>query len=137
MARILGIDYGTRRTGLAATDPLQIIVNPLTVLPTEEILPFLETYCKQEEVEKIVCGIPGEQFIETRKAIQAFVRALKKVLPEMPVVFQDESLTSQRASGIILQSGLRRMQRRDKRLVDQVSAVLILQEYLGHLNDVY
>src|SRR5690606_14989104 len=135
MARVLGMDFGTKRTGLAVTDPMQIIVNPLAVLPTEEIIPFLEDYFRKEEVELLVCGLPGEKDTGVRQALATFMKEFEKRLPELRIVYQDEQLTSDRASGIIRKSGLKKMQRRDKSLIDQVSAVLILQEYLGHLND--
>jgi len=136
MARILGIDYGTKRIGFAVTDPLQIIVSPLAVIAAEEAIPYLMDYVAKEEVELLVLGMPGEAYEKTRSALKEFVGKMRKVLPQVPIVYQDEHLTSRKASEIILQSGARKMQRRDKGLVDQVSAVLILQEYLGHLKDV-
>lgn len=137
MARILGIDFGTKRTGIAVTDPLQIIVNPLTVLSTEDVIAFLQSYCIEEDVCKIVYGMPGEEYTDVRKALDTFLATLKSAFPDIEIDFQDEHLTSHKAAGIIRESGLRKMQRRDKGLVDKVSAVLILQEYLGHLNDVH
>jgi putative Holliday junction resolvase len=137
MARILGIDYGTKRVGVAVTDPMQIIVQPLETVPTSQAVHFLKEYTRQEKVELLVCGKPDARYSDTLAALDAFILELQTALPELRIVFQDEDLTSQRASGIILHSGAKRMQRRDKSLVDQVSAVLILQEYLGHLNDMY
>jgi putative Holliday junction resolvase len=134
MARILGIDFGTKRTGIAATDPLKIIVSPVITLPTEEVLDFLVNYMKTEIVEGIVCGHPGEENKETLSALEQFVHRIKTTFPDIPVFFQDEHLTSRKASDLIVRSGLRKKKRRDKSLIDKVSAVLILQEYLGHLN---
>ncbi len=136
MARILGIDFGTRRTGIAATDPLKIIVSPVTTLKTEDVIDFLISYMKSEKVESIVCGLPGEENTDTRRSLERFVDQLKIHFPELPIMFQNEHMTSRRASELILKSGLKKMKRRDKSLIDKVSAVLILQEYLGHLNDV-
>ena len=137
MARILGIDFGTKRMGFAVTDPGQIIVNPLEVVPADQAIGFLEDYLAREQVERFVCGRPGSQYQQTLEALDVFVQKLKAKFPHIPIAYQDEQMTSQHATGIILRSGARKMQRRDKGLVDQVSAVLILQEYLGHLKDVY
>ncbi len=137
MARILGIDFGTKRVGIAVTDPLQLIVNPLVVKAPEQVIPFLREYLASEDIELIVCGEPGIEYASTRVALDRFVVLLKEAFPGIPVVFQDEHLTSHKASGIILRSGVPKMKRRDKALVDSVSAVLILQEYLGHLGDVH
>lgn len=137
MARILGIDFGTKRVGFAVTDPLQIIVNPLEVRERRDALQFLTDYCSKEQVELIVCGQPAERYQETRTALLGFIAEVQKALPDMRIVYQDEELSSDRAAGIIRRSGLRKYQRRDKSLIDKVSAVLILQEYLGHLRDAY
>ncbi|MEM6964887.1 MAG: Holliday junction resolvase RuvX [Bacteroidota bacterium] len=136
MARILGIDYGTKRVGIAVTDPLQIIVNGLTTVPTDEIFEFLEKYTKEEGVESIVVGLPTNEDgtpAQIAHLIVGFIRKVKKLFPEMEVDTQDERYTSQDAKEIILQSGVKKKRRRkDKGLVDEVSAVLILQDYLGH-----
>lgn len=135
MARIIGIDYGTKRIGIAATDPLQIIVNGVTTVPTSEIFEFLEKYINEEEVEGIVVGEPmHDDGNPTRIShlVVGFVRKLKKLYPEIKVDTQDERNTSKEAKEIILLSGIKKKKRRDKSLVDEVSAVLILQDYLGH-----
>lgn len=137
MARILGIDFGTKRTGIAATDPLKIIVSPVASVNTPEVIDFLKDYMKTEPVEALVCGLPGSENTDTLKSLEEFVVALRTHFPLLPIHFQDEHLTSRDASSIIFKSGVRKMKRRDKGLVDRVSAVLILQEYLGHLNDVH
>ena len=135
MARILGIDYGTKRIGIATTDPLQIIVTGLTTVATPKIFEFLEEYIKEEEVECIVVGEPMHKDgspAQIAHLVVGFIRKIKKLYPDIKVDTQDERFTSQEAKEIILQSGLKKKKRRDKGLVDEVSAVLILQDYLGH-----
>lgn len=133
MARILAIDYGIKRTGLAVTDPLQIIANGLDTLPTERVLDFLQQYLSTETVETIVVGEPlhlDGNPAQIAPQVQAFVAKLQELFPTLPVVMQDERFTSADAKKIILQSGIKKKKRQDKSLVDKVSAVLILQEYL-------
>ena len=135
MARILGIDYGTKRVGIATTAPLQIIVNGLTTVPTSEIFDFLQKYIAEEEVECIVVGDPMHEDgspAQIAHLVVGFIRKIKKLFPEIKVDTQDERFTSQEAKQIILQSGAKKKKRRDKGFVDEVSAVLILQDYLGH-----
>lgn len=134
MARILAIDYGTVKTGLAVTDPLQIIVSGLDTVATRELLTFLKTYCTKEGVEKIVIGYPRHpdgQPAQLVPEIEKLARQLEKQFPDIEVVFHDESLTSKQAREIILLTH-KRKKRRDKKLVDKVSAILILQDYLKH-----
>lgn len=133
MARILAIDYGTKRTGIAATDPLQIIANGLDTLPTEQVLDFLKKYIATEDVERIVVGEPMHwdgNPAQIAPQVQAFVRQLRELFPNLEVSMQDERFTSEDAKKIILQSGAKKKKRQDKSLVDKISAVLILQEYL-------
>ena len=135
MARILALDYGTKKTGIAVTDPLQIIASPLTTIPTTSLFEWLETYLQEEEVEKIVVGEPLNDDGSPAKIhhlVVGVVRQLRKQYPELPIVWQDERYSSQDARAIILRSGTKKMKRRDKTLVDKVAAVLILQDYLGH-----
>ena len=135
MARILGIDYGTKRIGIAKTDPLQIIVTGLTTVPTKEIFDFLKKYIEEEEVECIVVGEPMHEDgspAQIAHLVVGFIRKIKKLFPDIKVDTQDERNTSQDAKEIIFLSGLKKKKRRDKGLVDEVSAVLILQDYLGH-----
>ena len=135
MARILGIDYGTKRVGISTTDPLQIIVTGLTTVPTKDIFEFLEKYIKEEEVEGIVVGEPMHEDgspAQIAHLVVGFIRKIKKLYPDIKVDTQDERYTSREAKEIILQSGIKKKKRRDKGLVDEVSAVLILQDYLGH-----
>jgi putative holliday junction resolvase len=134
MGRILGLDFGTKRTGIAGTDPLQIVVSPLGTFPTPDVIGFLKEYTMQTKVDRLVCGHPGTEDSKTLHALDGFIKKLKAEIPALEVVFQDEQYTSQRASAIILRSGVPKMKRRNRALIDQVAAVLILQEYLGHLN---
>ena len=135
MARIIGIDYGTKRVGLSTTDPLQIIVSGLNAIPTTEVFDFLQDYIAKEEVECIVVGDPMHEDgrpAQIAHLVVGFVRKLKKLFPEIKVDTQDERFTSQDAKEMILRSGIKKKKRRDKGLVDEVSAILILQDYLGH-----
>ena len=133
MARILAIDYGTKRTGLAVTDPLQIIANGLDTVATQELEEYLKRYMDQEEVETIVVGepfYPDGNPAQIHPQVIGFVRKLKKLFPDIEVVTHDERYNSEEAKQVILQSGAKKKKRRDKGLVDKVSAVLILQDYL-------
>lgn len=133
MARILAIDYGTKRTGIAVTDPLQIIANGLDTLPTEQVFDFLKKYIAEEPVETIVVGepmYPDGNPAQIAPQVQAFVKQLRELFPTLKVLMQDERFTSEDAKKIILQSGAKKKKRQDKALVDKISAVLILQEYL-------
>lgn len=136
MARILSIDYGTKRTGLAVTDPLQIIVSGLDTVPTHTLLDYLQNYCEQEEVEAFVIGEPLHLDGNPTKLmpeVKGFVRKLNKLFPDKAVILHDERFTSEDAKRIILESGTKQKKRRDKSLIDKISAVLILQDYLGHI----
>lgn len=135
MGRILAIDYGKKRCGIAVTDPLQMISNALDTIDTENIEEYLLTYCRNEQVEKIIFGLPfhsdGKETYLTQE-VKDFSKILQQKLPEIKFDFQEESFTSVKAKEAILQSGTPKMKRRDKGLVDRISAVIILQEYLGH-----
>jgi putative Holliday junction resolvase len=133
VARILGIDYGTKRTGVATTDPLQIIVSGLDTVPTDSIFSFLEEYMGREEVEAIVVGdprYPDGNPAQIAHLVKGFVRKIKKLFPDKEVFTWDESFTSEEAKRVIRQSGAKQKQRRDKALVDKISAVLILQDFM-------
>ena len=133
MARIMGIDYGTKRTGIAVTDPLQIIASPLETVPTETVLAFLKTYFFTEEVEKIIVGEPkkhDDSDADIMPKIRQFVADVNKNFPDIPVEMQDEQYTSFQAKRIILQAGIPKMKRRDKSLVDKISASIILKEWM-------
>ena len=133
MSRIIGIDYGTKRVGIAVTDPLQIISSGLTTVATKDIFTFLEDYLSKEEVECIVVGEPmNENGTPSQIAhlVVGFIRQLQKRYPDLKIATQDERYTSRIAKKIILQSGAKKKKRRDKSLVDKVSAALILQAYM-------
>lgn len=133
MSRILAIDYGRKRTGIAVTDPMQIIANGLTTVPTHELMDFLLKYVAQEKVERIVVGHPKQmnnEDSENMKYIKPFVAQLKKKLLDMPVELVDERFTSVLAHQAMLDGGLKKKARQDKALVDEISATIILQSYL-------
>jgi putative Holliday junction resolvase len=133
VARILAIDYGKKRTGLAVTDELQIIANGLTTVPTAELVDFILNYVKKEPVELVVVGLPKQMNNEPSEnmcRITPFVNRLRKLLPDIPVEFHDERFTSVLAHRAILDSGIGKMARRNKELVDEVSATIILQSYM-------
>ena len=133
MSRILAIDYGRKRTGLAVSDTMQIIANGLTTVPTHELLDFIAGYVQKEPVELIIIGLPKQmnnEVSENMKYIEPFVRLLKKKIPEMPVEFVDERFTSVLAHRTMLEAGLKKKDRQNKALVDEISATIILQTYL-------
>ncbi len=133
MGRILAIDYGRKRTGIAVTDPLQIIANGLTTVPTHELMNFLMEYLKKESVERIIIGHPKQmnnEDSENMKNIVPFINRLKKVLPDMPVELVDERFTSVLAHQTMLAGGLKKKDRQNKALVDEISATIILQSYM-------
>lgn len=133
MSRILAIDFGLKRTGIAVTDPLRIIASALTTVPTSEALDFLRKYCASEEVACIVVGLPlhvDGNPAQIAPQADAFAERLRKTFPQIEVVRQDERFSSVQAQKIILQSGIKKMKRRDKSLVDKVAASLILEQYM-------
>ena len=136
MARILSIDYGLKRCGIAVTDPLQIIVNGLTAVTQPELLDFVISYCSENEVEKIVIGYPL-QADGTKTQISADIEALKMNLEskliDIKVELIDEQKSSQQALKVMVQSGMGKKKRSDKSILDKMSAVIILQRYLGHI----
>lgn len=133
MGRILAIDYGRKRTGIAVTDPCQIIANGLTTVSTHELFDFIMNYIKIEQVDRIIIGLPRQmsgELSENEKNIRPFVNRLKKVLPQMPVEFYDERFTSVLAHRAMLDGGLKKKDRQNKALVDEISATIILQSYM-------
>ncbi len=133
MSRILAIDYGVRRTGIAVTDSLQIIANGLTTVETKQLLPFLKDYVAREAVELFVVGLPKQtngRDSDNLPRVRSFVGQLKKALPDIPVEWWDERYTSVMAHQAMLQSGIGRKARRNKALVDEISACIILQGYM-------
>ena len=133
MSRILAIDYGKKRTGIAVTDILQIIANGLTTVPTTELTDFLMNYVEREPVERIIVGYPKQmnnEDSENMKRITPFVNMLRKKLPHIPVEMVDERFTSVLAHQAMIDGGLKKKARQNKTLVDEISATIILQSYL-------
>lgn len=133
MARILSIDYGKKRTGIAVTDPLQIIAGGLATVSTSELFDWLKTYLSKEPVERIVIGEPCQpngQPSENLARVQQFVNRWRKEFPEVPIELYDERFTSVLAHQAMLDGGLRKKARQDKALVDEISATIILEDYL-------
>ncbi|KIC93368.1 Holliday junction resolvase RuvX [Flavihumibacter solisilvae] len=134
MARIMAIDYGGKRTGLAVTDPLQIIANGLATVPSREMIPFLKKYFETEKVEKIIIGEPknwDDSDTHATPLVEAFIRELQKHFPAIPVERVDERFTSKMAKQSMIDSGLKKKDRRNKALVDEIAATIMLQEYLS------
>lgn len=133
MGRILAIDFGKVRTGIAVTDELQIIASGLKTVATNELLPFLETYIKQENITLIIVGKPKQMDntdSESEVLMQPFLKKLQKKFPKTPIKRVDERFTSKMAFQTMIDSGLKKKQRRNKALVDEISATIILQSYL-------
>ena len=133
MARILSIDYGKKRTGLAVTDPLQIIAGGLATVATSELYDYLVKYVAREEVERIVIGEPRQpngQPSENLPRVQQFVNRWRKAVPEVPIELYDERFTSVLAHQAMIDGGLKTKARQDKALVDEISATIILEDYL-------
>ncbi len=136
MARILCIDYGRKRTGLAVTDPDRIIVSGLDTVESNRLVAYLKEYTAVETVDEIVIGHPGQLDPGSSylaQDVEDLGRALSKRFPGTDIVFHDESFSSALAKVVILASGATKKKRRQKGLVDKMSAVLILQDYLGHI----
>ncbi len=133
MARILSIDYGKKRTGLAVTDPLQIIAGGLATVATSELFDYLQAYIAREQVEMIVIGEPRQpngEPSENLARVQQFVNRWRKAVPQVPIQFYDERFTSVLAHQAMLQGGLKKKDRQNKALVDEISATIILEDYL-------
>lgn len=133
MGRILAIDYGVKRSGIAITDELQIIASGLTTIATKDLLPFLKTYILKEQVELFVIGEPKQMNYEVSESevfIKGFIDKLTKAIPNIPIKRVDERFTSKMAFQTMIDSGLSKNQRKNKALVDEISATLILQSYL-------
>jgi putative Holliday junction resolvase len=137
MARIICIDYGLKRTGIAVTDPLQIIASGLTTVPSKELIPFLKDYFSKEKVELIIIGEPknwDDTDTHATPLVKKCIKDLQKQFPSMPVKTVDERYTSKMAKDAMLEMGLKKMQRRNKALVDQIAATIMLQEYLRSIS---
>ena len=133
MARILSIDYGKKRTGLAVTDPLQIIAGGLATVATSELFDYLKAYMDREQVELIVIGEPRQpngEPSENLARVQQFVNRWRKAMPQVPIQYYDERYTSMLAHQVMLDGGLKKKARQNKGLVDEISATIILEDYL-------
>ena len=133
MSRILSIDYGAKRTGLAVTDPLQIIATGLTTVESKQLIPFLKDYFAREEVELIIIGEPknwDDTDTHATALVEKIIKQLEKNFPKIPIKKVDERYTSKMAKDAMLEMGLKKKQRRNKKLVDEIAATILLQEYL-------
>lgn len=133
MARIIAIDYGAKRTGIAVTDPLGIIAQPLETVATHTLMDFLRGYIARESVERIIVGLPKQMDgsnSENFRRIEPFVNRLRKEIPSIPVEYYDERFTSVLAHRAMIDGGVGKMARRDKAMVDRISAAIILQGYM-------
>lgn len=139
MGRIIAIDYGRKRTGIAVTDPLRLIANNLTTIPSEEIYDFLAEYFSKEEVDIIVVGYPkklNNKPSESVIYINPFIKKLEKLFPEKKIVLMDERYTSKIAFDSMIAGKLKKKKRRDKELINKISANLILQSYLEYKRNI-
>lgn len=137
MARIVAIDYGGKRTGIAVTDPLQIIATGLTTIASHELIPFLKNYVLTETVERIIIGLPknwDESDTHGTPLAEAAIKKVTHAFPLIPVVAVDERYTSKMAKDAMLQMGMKKKQRRDKKIVDEIAATIMLQEYLQSIS---
>ena len=137
MGRIVAIDYGKVRTGIAVTDELQLIASGLTTVSTKELIPFLRIYAKDENVDKWVVGAPRQMDNSPSEAellIKGFLKTLKSTFPDIAIEREDERFTSKMAVQSMVAGGLSKKKRRNKALIDEISATLILQSYLNRSN---
>jgi putative Holliday junction resolvase len=133
LPRIISIDYGAKRTGLAVTDPLQIIATGLATVESKQLIPFLKDYFAREEVELIIIGEPknwDDTDTHATPLVEKFIKQLQKNFPSIPIKKVDERYTSKMAKDAMLEMGLKKMQRRNKKLVDEIAATIMLQEYM-------
>lgn len=134
MPRVLAIDYGKKRTGIAITDEMQIIASGLTTIPSETAITFLTAYFSKEKVELVLIGEPKQMDYtpsESTEIIEAFVEKFKKSFPDLPIERVDERFTSKMAFQTMIDSGLKKKQRQNKALIDEISATIMLQDYLS------
>ncbi len=133
MGRILAIDYGTKRVGIAVTDENKIIANGLATIPNKDIIPFLKEYIRKEKVECFVIGEPKQmnnEESESAKNVEIFIKLLVKNFPDIPIERIDERFTSKMAFQTMIDSGINKKHRQDKALIDKISATIILQSYM-------
>lgn len=136
MSRILAIDYGKKRVGIAVSDPMQIIATGLETIDNEKLMGFLKDYTSREEVVTFVVGEPldmNDQATATTEMVYGFVKKLEEIFPNIPVKLVDERMTSIEAGRILVKSGVKKKKRREKGRIDRISAILILQDYLESL----
>lgn len=134
MGRILSIDYGKKRTGIAVTDPLKIIATGLTTVETPKLLAFLKEYISKEPVETIIIGMPSnldDSPTHATPLVQSFIKQLNKTFPAIPVVEVDERYSSKMASQAMIEMGMKKKQRQNKGMIDEIAATILLQEYLN------
>lgn len=134
MGRLLAIDFGQKRTGIAVTDEFQIIASGLTTVNTSELMSFLKDYFQKEKVERVIIGEPkrlNNEPSEITPMLNEFIAAFKKAFPAMPVERMDERFTSKMAFQTMIDSGLKKKQRQNKALIDEIAATIILQDYMG------
>lgn len=135
MPRILAIDYGLKRTGIAVTDEMQIIASGLTTIPSETLIPFLKEYFSKEKVEKVIIGEPKQMDgtpSESATLIEKFIVLFQKEFTTMPLEKIDERFTSKMAFQTMIDSGLKKKQRQNKGLIDEIAATILLQDYLQY-----
>ena len=136
MPRILSIDYGGKRTGLAVTDPLKIIATGLCTVETPKLMAFLKDYFAKEAVEEVIIGMPvnwDDTATHATPLVQKFIREFKKLYPALPITEVDERYTSKMASRAMIEMGMKKKQRQNKAMVDEIAATILLQEYLNRV----
>jgi putative Holliday junction resolvase len=136
LSRILAIDYGLKRTGLAVTDPLKIIATGLTTIESKQLIPFLKKYFGEEQVELIIIGEPknwDDSDTHATPLVHKIIKELEKTFPSIPIKKVDERFTSKMASQAMIEMGLKKKQRQNKALIDEIAATIMLQEYLRGL----
>ena len=137
MPRILAIDYGGKRTGLAVTDPLQIIATGLETIESRELIPYLKKYMATETVERILIGMPrnwDDSDTHATPLVKEAIKQLQRAFPGMPIQPVDERYTSAMAKSAMIEMGMKKKDRRDKKIVDEIAATIMLQEYLESIN---
>lgn len=140
MGRILSIDYGRKRTGLAVTDTMQIVATGLGTIPTHTLMDFLKGYMKENVVDMVIIGLPKQMNYtpsESMKYITPFVNRLSKEIPELKIEMYDERFTSKIAQKALIMGGAKRSQRQNKEIIDEMSAVIILNDYLESNKNIY
>ena len=136
MSRIISIDYGLKRTGLAVTDPIQIIATGLTTVESKQLIPFLKNYFSKEDVELIIIGEPknwDDSDTHATPLVEKCIKNIAKNFPSIPIIRVDERYTSKMAQDAMLEMGMNKKKRRDKKLVDEIAATIMLQEYMQRL----